>query len=116
MKYLLIFSLFILNTTLLAVEEKSTAKTPQQLVNPSDIHEGWVRVKFDIAETGDVVHAEIIEANPSWLFDHMAMKEIYQIKFQPVYKNGKAIKRQGVIMKMDFTQAKLAEKPIPMKP
>ncbi len=83
---------------------ESTQPEKPKAMKESEVTTGYVRVKVDISETGEVVHAEVVEAEPVYLFDKMALREVYQMKFEPLVVDGKPMKREGVIFKMDFEQ------------
>ncbi|MYD46219.1 MAG: TonB family protein [Gammaproteobacteria bacterium] len=50
--------------------------------------EGYVIVRFEIAETGSVENVEVIEANPPKIFDQSALSAIKQFKYIPKYVDG----------------------------
>lgn len=43
--------------------------------------EGWVLLKFDIEESGDVVNAEVTESSPEGVFEKAAIRAISEWKF-----------------------------------
>jgi len=53
--------------------------------------EGWVRVTFDVTETGSVDNVEVIESSPPGVFDNAAVQAVYRWRFKPRIINGKAI-------------------------
>lgn len=53
--------------------------------------EGWVRVAFDVTETGSVDNVEVIESDPPGVFDQAATRAVYSWRFKPRIVNGKAV-------------------------
>ena len=53
--------------------------------------EGWVRVTFDVTETGGVDNVEVIESDPPGVFDKAATRAVYRWRFKPRIINGKAV-------------------------
>lgn len=53
--------------------------------------EGWVRVVFEVTETGSVDNVEVIESDPPGVFDNAAVQAVYRWRFKPRVVNGKAI-------------------------
>ncbi len=52
--------------------------------------EGWVLLRFTVTETGSVINPEVIDAEPSGIFDRAAMKAVERFKYKPRVVNGKA--------------------------
>ncbi len=53
--------------------------------------EGWVRVEFDVTETGSVEHVEVIESEPPGVFDRAAIRAVSRWRFKPRIVNGEAV-------------------------
>ena len=53
--------------------------------------EGWVRVAFDVTETGSVEHVKIIDSEPPGVFDKAAIRAVSRWRFKPRMVNGKAV-------------------------
>ena len=53
--------------------------------------EGWVRVSFDVTETGGVENVEVIESDPPGTFDKAATQAVYRWRFKPRIVNGEAV-------------------------
>lgn len=64
--------------------------------------EGWVRLRFDISETGDVINVEVIEAEPRRVFDSAARNAVLRWKYRPQMRDGKPTVRENVVVQLDF--------------
>ncbi len=53
--------------------------------------EGWVRVSFEVTETGTVEDAVVLESDPPGVFDRAAIKAVYRWRFKPRMVNGSAV-------------------------
>jgi len=53
--------------------------------------EGWVRVAFEVTETGNVDHVEVIASDPPGVFDNAAIRAVSRWRFKPRIVNGKAV-------------------------
>jgi len=58
--------------------------------------EGWVIVQFTISETGAVLDAKVVDAQPKNIFDEAALTAIARWRYNPKVENGVAVKRVGV--------------------
>jgi len=65
--------------------------------------EGWVIVEFTISETGAVMDAKVVDAQPKKIFDDAALKAIARWRYNPKVENGVAVKRIGVQTLLRFT-------------
>jgi protein TonB len=64
--------------------------------------EGWVQLKFDINELGNVENVSVINAQPKRLFDREAKKALKKWRYNPKVVDGKAIKQIGLTVQLDF--------------
>ena len=105
---LLLFTL-VTSLTLAADEEKSEKKDeelhPVFTVQPmyptvaaDEGIEGWALVSFTVKEDGlvDRSSVEIVDANPSLVFDHNSISAAQQFQFDPQIIDGGAVEVQGV--------------------
>ena len=53
--------------------------------------EGWVRVAFDVNESGNVENAEVVESDPPGVFDIAATRAVSRWRFKPRIIDGKAV-------------------------
>ncbi len=58
--------------------------------------EGWVKVEFTISETGSVKDAVVVDAQPSDIFNHAALRAIAKWKFKPKVIDGEAFEQRAV--------------------
>jgi protein TonB len=65
--------------------------------------EGWVIVEFSISETGAVIDAKVVDAQPKRVFDEEALKAIARWRYNPKVENGVAVKRVGVQTLLRFS-------------
>ncbi len=64
--------------------------------------EGWVQLKFDINELGNVENVSVINAQPKRIFDREARKALRKWRYNPKVVDGKAIKQIGLTVQLDF--------------
>ena len=50
--------------------------------------EGWVRVRFQVTETGTVEDVEVLDSEPPGVFEQAAIKAVYRWRFKPRIVNG----------------------------
>lgn len=51
--------------------------------------EGWVLLRFTVTETGSVIDPEVMDAEPSGVFDAAAKKAVLRFKYKPRVVDGK---------------------------
>ncbi len=81
------------------VEPQYPAKAAQKGI------EGWVDLAFNVDELGQVVDIKIIDSQPKRIFNRAAKKALKRWKYKAKIANGKAIKSQGLAIRLDFTMA-----------
>ncbi len=64
--------------------------------------EGWVVVEFTITENGSVKNPRVVDAHPSSIFNHAALRSIRKWKYKPKIENGKRVEWPGVRTKLTF--------------
>lgn len=64
--------------------------------------EGWVRLRFDIDELGNVENIDVIDAEPRRVFDREARRALAKWRYNPKVVDGKAIKQIGLTVQLDF--------------
>jgi TonB family protein len=69
---------------------------------PDKSREGWVRLSFDISETGNPINIKVIEANPERIFDNAAIKALTKWKYRPKFINGVAVIQRDLEVHLDF--------------
>jgi len=70
--------------------------------------EGYVLLQFTVTETGSVENPQVIEAQPSGIFDDAAKKAVLRFKYKPRIENGKAARVEGVKQVITFELDKRA--------
>lgn len=60
--------------------------------------EGWVRLKFDVAEDGSTQNIEVIEA----IFEYEAKRAFSKWKYKPLLKNGATVITRNMKVQLDF--------------
>ncbi len=58
--------------------------------------EGWVKVEFTITENGTVRDADVVESQPSAIFDRAALRAIRKWKFKPKVIDGEAFEQRAI--------------------
>ncbi|MBM7072788.1 TonB family protein [Shewanella sp. 202IG2-18] len=83
--------------------------TPMVQVQPQypidaarDGKEGWVLVKFDINNQGQVINAEVLDADPKRTFDKEALRAVKKWKYQPKVEEGITVAQNNQQVKLDF--------------
>jgi len=87
--------------------------TPIVRMNPKyppqaqrDGKEGWVKLSFTINLLGGVEDVEIIDAKPKRIFNKSAKRALKKWKYKPQIIDGKAQRRPGMTVQLDFTMDK----------
>ena len=57
--------------------------------------EGWVKLEFTITEEGDVRDPQVVDAQPSRVFNREALRAILKWKFKPRVVEGAAVERRA---------------------
>ncbi|MEE9605224.1 MAG: TonB family protein [Candidatus Scalindua sp.] len=57
--------------------------------------EGWVKVEFDISETGSVENIRIIDSKPRNIFNRYVIKALKKFRFRPKIVDGVAVKQSS---------------------
>ncbi|NVK25152.1 MAG: TonB family protein [Gammaproteobacteria bacterium] len=65
--------------------------------------EGWVQLKFDINELGNVENVEVIDSEPKRVFDREAKKALRKWRYNPKVVDGKALRQTGLTVQLDFS-------------
>ena len=64
--------------------------------------EGFVVLKFDITEQGQVDNISVIQASPPQIFNSNAIQALRKWKYKPRIENGKAIRQKNLQVQLDF--------------
>lgn len=64
--------------------------------------QGWVRLQFDVNETGGVENVEVVESRPPRIFDQAAKRALLKWKYQPKLQDGKPVAMRGLKVQLDF--------------
>lgn len=64
--------------------------------------EGWVKLRFNITEIGDVDNVEILEAEPRRVFDAAARAAVLRWRYRPQKIDGRPTVRENVVVQLDF--------------
>ena len=64
--------------------------------------EGWVLVSFTIAETGAVVDAVVVDAQPPGIFDGAAIRALARYKYRPQIVAGVPTATPGMMLRIHF--------------
>jgi len=58
--------------------------------------EGWVKVEFTVDAQGRVQDPEVLDSEPSRVFDRAALRAIRRWRFKPATESGEAVSRRAV--------------------
>ena len=64
--------------------------------------EGFVVLKFDITETGQVDNISVIQASPPQIFNSSAVQALRKWKYKAKIENGKAVRQNNLKKRLDF--------------
>ena len=64
--------------------------------------EGWVKLRFDVNESGTVENAEVLAAEPPRVFDSAARQAVLNWRYKPQTENGKPVRLNGIEVRLDF--------------
>ncbi len=64
--------------------------------------EGWVRMSFDITESGTTDNIKILDSSPSGKFDNEAVKALSKWKYKPKIVDGIAVRQTDLKVQLDF--------------
>ena len=64
--------------------------------------EGWVLVEVDVAETGAVSAARVIDSEPAEVFDRAARTAALKSRYRPKVVDGKAVPQIGIRARITF--------------
>jgi len=83
--------------------------TPIVRINPKyppiaarDGIEGWVQLSFNVSQTGEVIDAQVTDAEPKRIFDREALRAIKRWKYRPKVIDGVAQIQTGQSVQLDF--------------
>lgn len=63
---------------------------------------GWVKLAFNINESGSVTDIRVIEAEPRNVFDREAIRALRRWKYQPQFVEGQPVKQMDLQVQLDF--------------
>jgi protein TonB len=64
--------------------------------------EGYVDIEFTISPVGTVQDANVINADPPFVFDRAALRAIRKWRYNPKVENGSAVARPGIRVRIRF--------------
>mgnify|MGYP002832175681 CR=1 FL=1 len=64
--------------------------------------EGWVVIEFMISKVGTIKNPKVLSAHPGTIFNRSALNAVRKWKYNPKIKNGQAVERPGVRVRLDF--------------
>ena len=65
-------------------------------------YEGWVELKYDVNESGDVINVVVLDALPHRIFNRSAKKALEKWKYSPKTISEKPVVSKGLITKINF--------------
>ncbi|WP_203292166.1 energy transducer TonB [Maricaulis parjimensis] len=67
--------------------------------------EGYVIVRFDVDEAGDVENVEIADAYPEGVFDTPSISTVSEWRYRPARQTGQAVREEDLLVRFDFQLA-----------
>ncbi len=64
--------------------------------------EGWVVLRFDINEIGEVINVKVLDSLPRRVFDSAAKKALKRWKYRPKSIDGKQVQQHNFTVQLDF--------------
>lgn len=64
--------------------------------------QGWVKLSFTIASSGQVTDIQVLDAEPKRTFDREAKRALSKWKYQPQIIDGKAVPQDNMLVVLDF--------------
>ena len=64
--------------------------------------EGWVLLEFTISKVGTIKNPKVVSAHPGTIFNRSALNAVRKWKYNPKIKNGAAVERPGMRVRLDF--------------
>lgn len=64
--------------------------------------QGWVQLSFSVDTDGSVTDIAVVAAEPKRMFEQEAIKALKRWKYQPLVVQGKAARRDGLKVQLDF--------------
>lgn len=64
--------------------------------------EGWVKLLFSIDSLGQVANIQVLDSEPSRVFDHEAKRALAKWKYKPQVIGGKPQAQDGLVVVLDF--------------
>lgn len=68
--------------------------------------EGWVKLKFDINNLGEVINVEVISSNPKKIFDKAAKRALSKWKYKAKAVEGEYVNQTNLSVQLDFQMDK----------
>lgn len=65
--------------------------------------EGWVKVRFDVNESGSVENAVVVASEPPRVFDASARQAVLNWRYKPQTQDGKPVRMDGLEVQLDFS-------------
>ena len=63
----------------------------------------FVILEFTVTPGGEVADPVVIQSQPSGTFDRAALEAVSKWRYKPLYKDGEAVARRGVRVRLDFS-------------
>ena len=77
-------------------------KTIESAVVQSPADKGYVKLSFDIDESGNPINIKILDASPKQVFDRSAIKALTKWKYKPKFVDGVAVVQKDLEVRLDF--------------
>lgn len=65
--------------------------------------EGWVDVRYLVNRLGKIENAEVVDADPPWVFNRAALACVKRWKYRPKMRDGRTVDTPGVETRISFT-------------
>jgi len=66
------------------------------------ILEGWVKLKFDVSELGNVTNIVVLDSLPNRIFNRSAKKALAKWKYSAKVINDKSVVSKGLVTTINF--------------
>lgn len=101
-KDILIFLIAVLVTACASTLSYGSETVASSESKPKKAPEGWVRMSFDITESGATDNIKILDSSPLGKFDNEAIKALSKWKYKPKVVDGVAVRQTDLKVQLDF--------------
>ena len=92
----------VINEELTGISAYKKVEPPYPLGALKNGFEGYVKLSFDIDEAGKAINIEIIDSNPSYMFDSVSLRALMEWDFSKLVVDGIPRQQRGKTILFNF--------------